>query len=166
MGELSRCADHADRPADASGPDDGHGHEDVKPPVMTKNMSDAGELTCPDSGQAFMLAGSPTLRSSSSDWPLSRQEKKERILRLYERDFQASDKLLQTKDANLEALREELTQVRRVQSGSSIAQPFAASKPEAKRRWSRSPRGLVGSSLSLQRLPAAESLQVPSAPPR
>eukprot|EP00747_Dinoflagellata_sp_TGD_P166378 gnl/TRDRNA2_/TRDRNA2_189082_c0_seq1.p1 gnl/TRDRNA2_/TRDRNA2_189082_c0~~gnl/TRDRNA2_/TRDRNA2_189082_c0_seq1.p1 ORF type:complete len:305 (+),score=53.84 gnl/TRDRNA2_/TRDRNA2_189082_c0_seq1:78-917(+) len=49
----------------------------------------------------------------SMDWPLSREEKKGQLLRLYSRDMQASDEVLSSGGAALQALREELEAVRR-----------------------------------------------------
>eukprot|EP00930_Biecheleria_cincta_P040903 TRINITY_DN28005_c0_g1_i1.p1 TRINITY_DN28005_c0_g1~~TRINITY_DN28005_c0_g1_i1.p1 ORF type:complete len:244 (+),score=61.86 TRINITY_DN28005_c0_g1_i1:34-765(+) len=42
------------------------------------------------------------------DWPLSREEKKQRLLTLYSQDVQAADDLLQAGDKRIEALRKEL----------------------------------------------------------
>jgi hypothetical protein len=47
------------------------------------------------------------------DWPLSREEKKSQILRLYNDDVRAADNMLSSGEAALEALRDELDTVRR-----------------------------------------------------
>lgn len=46
------------------------------------------------------------------DWPLSREEKKNQLLRLYNDDVRAADSMLSSGEAALEALREELDAVR------------------------------------------------------
>lgn len=48
----------------------------------------------------------------ASDWPLSREEKKNRIARLYDDDLKAADSMLSSGGAALEALRNELDTVR------------------------------------------------------
>jgi len=59
------------------------------------------------------------------DWPLSRNEKKQQLLRLYNGDVQAADSMLSSGDKALEALREELEAVRRA-AGVQKAQPCEA----------------------------------------
>lgn len=49
---------------------------------------------------------------SALDWPLSREEKKTRVLQLYDRDTRAADQLLRTGEEALEALRVELRRIR------------------------------------------------------
>merc|ERR1719265_2611474 len=51
---------------------------------------------------------------SALDWPLSREEKKTRVLQLYDRDTRAADQLLRTGEDALEALRFELRRIREV----------------------------------------------------
>jgi len=50
--------------------------------------------------------------SCSLDWPLSREEKKNRVLRLYDDDLQAADQLLKTGEAAIAELRVELVKAR------------------------------------------------------
>jgi len=57
-------------------------------------------------------------RTRSLDWPLSREEKKSRVLRLYDADVQAANQQLQAGEVKLEVLRGELKAIRRA-SGSS-----------------------------------------------
>eukprot|EP00931_Biecheleriopsis_adriatica_P093849 TRINITY_DN6756_c0_g1_i2.p1 TRINITY_DN6756_c0_g1~~TRINITY_DN6756_c0_g1_i2.p1 ORF type:complete len:299 (+),score=75.55 TRINITY_DN6756_c0_g1_i2:53-949(+) len=52
------------------------------------------------------------MNESAMDWPLSREEKKTQILRLYNEDVQAADTMLSSGEKALEALREELDAVR------------------------------------------------------
>lgn len=49
---------------------------------------------------------------ASLDWPLSRDEKKSCVLKLYDRDVRAANNLLRSGEAALEALRQELAVVR------------------------------------------------------
>jgi len=50
--------------------------------------------------------------STAMDWPLSREEKKSQLLRLYNDDVQAADSMVESGNKALEALREELEAVR------------------------------------------------------
>jgi len=52
------------------------------------------------------------LTETAMDWPLSRDEKKTQILRLYNEDVRAADSMLSSGEEALEALREELDAVR------------------------------------------------------
>mmetsp|Transcript_48678 Transcript_48678/g.87709 ORF Transcript_48678/g.87709 Transcript_48678/m.87709 type:complete len:286 (-) Transcript_48678:202-1059(-) len=56
------------------------------------------------------IKGLPT--DTAMDWPLSREEKKTQILRLYNEDVRAADTMLSSGEEALEALREELDAVR------------------------------------------------------
>lgn len=57
------------------------------------------------------------------DWPLSREETKCRLLRLYDSDVQAADQLLHNGEAALEALRGELNSIRHAK-GTTSAPPL------------------------------------------
>jgi len=65
-------------------------------------------------------ADSPQVRTERShspsalDWPLSREEKKTRVLQLYDRDTRAADQLLRNGEEALDALRNELRRIRDV----------------------------------------------------
>jgi len=61
----------------------------------------------------------PQPRCSSFDWPLSREEKKSRVLRLYDADVQAANRQLQSGEETLEALRGQLKEIRRSSFGRS-----------------------------------------------
>jgi hypothetical protein len=50
--------------------------------------------------------------NTAMDWPLSREEKKAQLLRLYSEDVQTADTLLHSGERTLEALRKELDEVR------------------------------------------------------
>jgi len=52
------------------------------------------------------------LTETAMDWPLSRDEKKTQILRLYNEDVRAADSMLSSGEEAMEALREELDAVR------------------------------------------------------
>jgi hypothetical protein len=56
------------------------------------------------------------------DWPLSRNEKKSHVLRLYDRDMRAANSLLQTGDSALSALRQELQHMKAI-----VADPVKSS---------------------------------------
>eukprot|EP00930_Biecheleria_cincta_P045844 TRINITY_DN31595_c0_g1_i1.p1 TRINITY_DN31595_c0_g1~~TRINITY_DN31595_c0_g1_i1.p1 ORF type:complete len:301 (-),score=39.51 TRINITY_DN31595_c0_g1_i1:125-1027(-) len=53
-----------------------------------------------------------TTRDSALDWPLSQDEKKAQIMRLYNEDVRAADRMLSSGEQALEALRDELEAVR------------------------------------------------------
>ncbi|CAE8648074.1 unnamed protein product [Polarella glacialis] len=59
----------------------------------------------------------------AQDWPLSREEKKSQILRLYNDDVRAADSMLCSGEATLEALREELDAVRRAAGIHKVSLP-------------------------------------------
>jgi hypothetical protein len=52
-------------------------------------------------------------QTSAMDWPLSRDEKKSQLIRLYNDDVKAADSMVESGNKALEALREELDAVRR-----------------------------------------------------
>jgi len=59
----------------------------------------------------------------SLDWPLSREEKKGRALRLYDRDVKAADQLIESGEAALIALQKELQKVRRASGDLTMLAP-------------------------------------------
>lgn len=62
-------------------------------------------------------AGAPGLASGASlDWPLSREEKKSRVMQFYDRDVHAADRLLEEAHTKLMVLQEELVSARRCSS--------------------------------------------------
>lgn len=62
------------------------------------------------------------VQSSAMDWPMSRDEKKSQLLRLYNDDVRAADVMLSSREPALEALREELDAVRRAAGVHKIVQ--------------------------------------------
>mmetsp|Transcript_49380 Transcript_49380/g.86990 ORF Transcript_49380/g.86990 Transcript_49380/m.86990 type:complete len:763 (-) Transcript_49380:65-2353(-) len=70
-------------------------------------------------------------RSVSMDWPLSREEKRSCVMRLYEKDVRAADKMLRTHKAELHDLRHEVRFLRRMSHGSVSTTPAGGgSSPE------------------------------------
>jgi len=63
--------------------------------------------------------------ASSLDWPLSREEQKKHVLRLYDKDVKAANELLISGEAAFQALREELRVVRSTASSSGNYGPGA-----------------------------------------
>lgn len=57
--------------------------------------------------------------SSSMDWPLSRDERKQCVMRLYERDINAANELLEQSQEKVAALKQEVRYLRRSSWGSS-----------------------------------------------
>lgn len=64
---------------------------------------------------------------SSMDWPLSREEKKCQALHLYERDVKTCEDLLQHKDRALNAAKQEIKNLRRASTGSTITTTASSS---------------------------------------
>jgi len=65
------------------------------------------------------MSGGAARRRPSVDWPLSREEKKSHVLRLYEQDVQSANQLLESKELALEAVSQELRAMRRLSAASS-----------------------------------------------
>lgn len=61
------------------------------------------------------------------DWPLSREEKKCCAMQLYERDVQAANELLESKDEALTKANEEIKELRRASTASTTARASIAS---------------------------------------
>lgn len=59
--------------------------------------------------------------NQAMDWPLSREEKKHQLLRLYNDDVKAADSMVESGNKALEALREELDAVRRAAGVHQVA---------------------------------------------
>lgn len=57
------------------------------------------------------------------DWPLSKDEKRACVLRLYESDVQAANKLIRTKDREIRAVSKELHHTKRMSMDSQRSQP-------------------------------------------
>mmetsp|Transcript_6439 Transcript_6439/g.18433 ORF Transcript_6439/g.18433 Transcript_6439/m.18433 type:complete len:367 (+) Transcript_6439:98-1198(+) len=64
----------------------------------------------------------------SFDWPLSRDEQRKQVIRLYDKDVRAADQLLHSGEAALQALRRELAMARAAQrrAAAAAAATFAA----------------------------------------
>lgn len=77
-------------------------------------------------------------KSRAMDWPLSRDEKRACVLRLYESDVQAANALIRTKDREIRAASKELQHTRRMSLDSKLSQcpqpsdsqELAAQEPE------------------------------------
>jgi len=63
------------------------------------------------------VSGAGLRQQPSLDWPLSREEKKGCVMRLYERDVTTANDLLRSKDEALQAASEELQVLKRKSSG-------------------------------------------------
>jgi len=63
------------------------------------------------------MPGSAARRRPSLDWPLSRDEKKSHVMRLFEKDVQSANQLLESQEEALEAVSQELSTLRRLSSG-------------------------------------------------
>jgi len=80
------------------------------------------------------MAGNASRRRPSMDWPLSREEKKVCAMQLYEKDVQACEDLLESKDRALVAAKEEIKVLRRASTAStrtSVGRSSAGDSPDA-----------------------------------
>eukprot|EP00929_Paragymnodinium_shiwhaense_P083819 TRINITY_DN44792_c0_g1_i1.p1 TRINITY_DN44792_c0_g1~~TRINITY_DN44792_c0_g1_i1.p1 ORF type:complete len:293 (+),score=91.05 TRINITY_DN44792_c0_g1_i1:58-936(+) len=71
-------------------------------------------------------SGVATDAAAAMDWPLSREEKKGQLLKLYQKDVQAADSMIESRELALAALRDELEAIRR-STGCHAAVPAASS---------------------------------------
>jgi len=67
--------------------------------------------------------------TSAMDWPMSRDEKKRQLVRLYNGDVQAADAMLSSGEKTLEALRDELDAVRQAAGVKKQALPDPTASP-------------------------------------
>eukprot|EP00928_Gymnodinium_smaydae_P019070 TRINITY_DN1728_c0_g1_i1.p1 TRINITY_DN1728_c0_g1~~TRINITY_DN1728_c0_g1_i1.p1 ORF type:complete len:570 (-),score=133.89 TRINITY_DN1728_c0_g1_i1:45-1679(-) len=96
------------------------------------------------------LPGTQGLDGPTPDWPLSRSEKKTRIMRLYEQDVQAANELIRNGETALGALHQELRRIRNSTSSEASSRdgdsdpcagtPPAPSSPTSGSRSSTPPR--------------------------
>lgn len=86
-----------------------------------------------------MIDEEPVLSAPTAamDWPLSREEKKSQIIRLYNEDVRAADSMLSSGEAALEALREELEAVRRAAGVQRLDQDIRDNTPASESELQR-----------------------------
>eukprot|EP00928_Gymnodinium_smaydae_P063035 TRINITY_DN46735_c0_g1_i1.p1 TRINITY_DN46735_c0_g1~~TRINITY_DN46735_c0_g1_i1.p1 ORF type:complete len:370 (+),score=80.92 TRINITY_DN46735_c0_g1_i1:56-1165(+) len=76
------------------------------------------------------MASSSLEAGVSSDWPMSREEKKTQVLKLYSRDVQVADGMLRAGEESMQALKMELEAIRR--ASGLFAEPSSSSSSDCR----------------------------------